>query len=358
MTRRDRDPGSMSPEEAAEMWLADVADSCTEKTVRDYRKNTRRFLQWCANEQVEEIGELTGWDIELFKRDRRTDVGLHGDTIAPATLRSSMMTLKQFVEFLVRIDAVDPDLGDKVAHAVPRLSDEDRTSDEMLAQEDALAYIENYRNDQKWYGTPRHAILEVLWHVGCRVGGLRALDLGDYDPDNRTLEFVNRSETGTRLKRGDEGERLVFISPAVRGVLDTYVARERCEKRDEHGRKPLFCFQKGRPVVSTLRAKAYLATQPCVLRECPHDRDPAKCEYRERNHASKCPSSRSPHPIRTGSITWHRDSGVPRLKTAKRVNASVETIDSYYDKADKQQQLERRRDDTEHLDITETTNDE
>jgi hypothetical protein len=52
--------------------------------------------------------------------------------------------------------------------------------------------------------------------------------------------------------------------------------------------------------------------------------------------------------VRTGSITWHRDRGVPREITAERTNASEDTIDKHYDKPLKRQSLERRR--RPHLD--------
>ncbi|WP_255149771.1 tyrosine-type recombinase/integrase [Halorarius halobius] len=337
------------------MWLDDgrTGEGWTDETVRDYKSNISRFLLWCANEQVEEVGELTPWDIELFRQDRQNDTVRSGEKIAPSTLRGSMMTLKQFVDYLVRIGGVDDEVGEAAAEAVPTLSKEDATSDDMLNAEDALALLDYYRNSARDRATDRHVVLEILWHTGCRRGGIRALDLEDYHPEERTLTFVNRPESGTRLKRGDDGERTVLLSPTVCEVIDEYIARERYQKRDEYGREPLLSFRQDRPSVATIQSKSYLATQPCVYRECPHGERPRECLFRERTHSSKCPSSRSPHAVRTGSITWHRDRGVPIEETATRVNATADTIEKYYDKADADQELERRRQYTENLDITE-----
>lgn len=47
--------------------------------------------------------------------------------------------------------------------------------------------------------------------------------------------------------------------------------------------------------------------------------------------------------MRTGSITWHCDRGVPREVTAERVNASQDVIDEYYDKAEERDRMEKRR---------------
>ncbi|WP_239638600.1 hypothetical protein [Halorubrum saccharovorum] len=63
---------------------------------------------------------------------------------------------------------------------------------------------------------------------------------------------------------------------------------------------------------------------------CPHDKDPDTCEWTRYVHLSKCPSSRSPHPIRTGSITWQLNQEIPP-EVAERVDATVKTIENHYD---------------------------
>lgn len=84
-----------------------------------------------------------------------------------------------------------------------------------------------------------HAFLEVAWYSGARMGGIRALDLGDYDPEEQSLQFHHLPETGTPLKNKYDGERKVGINDHVVECLDTYILRERSDKRDERGREPL-----------------------------------------------------------------------------------------------------------------------
>ncbi|QLG27721.1 hypothetical protein HUG10_09220 [Halorarum halophilum] len=81
-------------------------------------------------------------------------------------------------------------------------------------------------------------------------------------------------------------------------------------------------------------------------------------------HASKCPSSRSPHKIRSGSITWQLNCGVPPEIVAERVNASVSTIKSHYDFATAEErwrryhdQMESRREHLDQFDFTDDDND-
>ena len=47
--------------------------------------------------------------------------------------------------------------------------------------------------------------------------------------------------------------------------------------------------------------------------------------------------------MRTGSITWQRNQGVPADVVAKRVNASVRVIEQHYEKPDKREEMEKRR---------------
>ncbi|PSQ49959.1 hypothetical protein BRD19_02380 [Halobacteriales archaeon SW_7_65_23] len=89
----------------------------------------------------------------------------------------------------------------------------------------------------------------------------------------------------------------------------------------------------------------YQATVPCLHTDCPHGRKRETCEFLEDsyNNASKCPSSRSPHQVRTGSITWQRNCGVPADVVSRRVNSSVRVIEEHYDKPDEVEEMEKRR---------------
>lgn len=92
-----------------------------------------------------------------------------------------------------------------------------------------------------------------------------------------------------------------------------------------------------------MRVWSYQATQPCLHSPCPHGREREDCQYTERPHASKCPSSRSPHKIRIGSITWQLNIGFPPEVVAERVNASIEVIEQHYDKESPHERMEQRR---------------
>lgn len=200
-----------------------------------------------------------------------------------------------------------------------------------------------YRNTPDAYGKRAHALLELAWFTGARQGGLRALDLRDVYLEDAYVEFHHRPETGTPLKNKEDGERPVALPETIMDVLERYIDRYRYDVHDEHNRAPLLASRYGRPTTGTIRDWAYIATQPCLHSACPHDRERETCEYTDPEHASKCPSSRSPHRIRTGSISWQLDIGLPPWVVAERVNAPVPVIEAHYDKTSPLERMERRR---------------
>lgn len=100
-----------------------------------------------------------------------------------------------------------------------------------------------------------------------------------------------------------------------------------------HGREPLFCTEHQR----LSRQRAYKAitryTRPCVYSgNCPHDRTIAACEaYVHNDRAMTCPSSKSLHPLRRGSLTYHLSRGWPKELLAERADVSVEVLEKHYD---------------------------
>ncbi|TKX85209.1 site-specific integrase [Halorubrum sp. SS5] len=336
----------LTPEEARDRFISRRRQRQAEETVRTYGHRLDHFVRWAEEHDVEQMSDLDGWLIDEYRHARESE------DVSPSTVKGSMVSLKQLLEFCERIDVVEDDLAKKVE--IPKLTKDEETSDERLTAERASSLLEYFRETNAYFGHPWHAFLELAWHTGCRLGGLIALDLDDYDPDAGTVHFRHRPDLGTPLKNQAAGERIVGINDdAVLEALDTYIARGRTDKRDEYGREPLFAARQGRPSDSTVRGWSYLATQPCLHQSCPHSRKRSSCDWVDRNGASKCPSSRSPHAIRTGSITWMLNATDGDIEwVARRVNAKPDTIRRYYDKATVEEEFENRQQKhTDSLDI-------
>ena len=338
-----RRPNELTPREAWHRYLDGRRTEITDETASTYHYRLKLFVEWCEENEVETVSELTGWILDQYESARS------GEGVAATTLHNEMETLQSFAEYLERIEAVDDGLADRVN--IPDIPSDERSRETKLEADRALALIRHYRTSAQ-AGSRNHALLEVAWHTGARLGGIRALDLRDFDAGEQTLEFVHRPETDTPLKNKRKGERIVGIRNGVATALKRYIQSERWDKHDDHGRQPLFSSLQGRASTNTMRAWMYTATFPCNRGPCPHGHEPETCEFRSHTHASKCPSSRAPHHVRTGSITWHQDRGVPREVTSERVNASQNVIDRYYDKATKRERMElRRRPHLEKLEI-------
>ena len=355
----------MAPREALELWLERQEMDKSESTVQSYRYRVRPFVEFLEDEGIENLNDLNGRLLLRFDSMRRSS----GD-VQKNTLNNQLGTIRQFLEFGIKANAVEPVVASQVD--IPHVSKDERINREKLPTQrakDILEFLDRFE-----YASRDHVIAFLLWETGARVGSLRALDLEDVyldeddfdrlryqedlDVGESVLEdilagvelpfvyFRHRSETDTPLKKQDSGERPVNISTELGEVLEDYIEFRRVEATDEHGWKPLLTSKKapGRVTVSGIRIRAYEITQPCqVGKECPHDRDPEDCEAREHGQKSRCPSARSPHKWRTGSVTWHRDRGWPPEEIAVKMATSVELVNSVYDQPEKLKRMSIRR---------------
>lgn len=345
---------TLAPRAAMERWLDRQRVDKTDETLSTYYYRLKLFVEWCEGRGLDAMHDLDGWLIEEYIAERQATGA------ATTTMKNELVTLRNWLDYCEQLGVVDAGLHEVVT--VPQVPPEEQSSNITLDADDALALLSHYRETPAVYGSRPHALLELLWHTGARVGGIVALDLDDRHEladGRRYLLLQNRPESGTRLKKGPNGERPVLLSTTVWGVLDHYVEHYRDDVPDEYGREPLLTGQQGRPQKGTVQGWTYRATVPCWHSTCPHGKARETCEWTTQQFASKCPSSRSPHQVRSGAITWMRNQGLSADVVAERVNASVATIEKHYDKADAvTEMLERRAQATQDLDIEDMTDEE
>jgi site-specific recombinase XerD len=317
------------------MYLRARQTEVAEATIKSHEYRLDHFLRWCDQEGVDNLNDVSGRDLHQYKLWRRDE----GD-LSPASLKTQIDTVRVFIRFCESIDAVEPDLHTKVMS--PTLSDGENQRDVMLERteaEDLLDYLGQFQ-----YASLAHTLLAVLWQTGLRIGAAHALDVKDYRPDEARLRVEHRPETP--LKNKENGKRLVALSNDLCQVLDDWIAHERPDVIDDHGREPLLTTSHGRAHKTTLREIVYRWTRPCQYQgECPHNRDQDSCEAMDDHNktASKCPSSVSPHAIRRGSITHHLSEDVPEKVVSDRMNVGQEVLDKHYDKRSEEVKVEQRR---------------
>lgn len=324
----------IEPAEAVEWYLSERTPELSKSSIQNQRYRLKSFVQWCEENQLENLNALTGRDLHRFRKWR-----LETGDINKVTLHGQLQTLRVFLEFCANIDAVEPGMRERVL--MPVVSPEEEARDVFIEEDRALEiidYLEKFR-----YASREHVIFAVLWHAGIRLGSLRAIDLRDIDFDAQCIDLVHQPKTDTPLKNGKAAERSVAIGEHYCTVLADYIEHNRTKVEDEYGRKPLITSTQGRLVGTSIREEVYRLTRPCLLGPCPHNRDMDTCEAMEHKCAGKCPSSHSPHGIRRGSITQHLRDGAPREIVSERMNVSTAVLDQHYDERTEREKMEIRR---------------
>jgi site-specific recombinase XerD len=332
---RNADPSELTPRDAVKRYLNRRAADATDSSLGTWHYRLKLWCEWCEGVGIETVGELTGYDLDQY-------YGVRAGELAGATLEGEMWTLKMLIRFLEDIGAVEDGLAESVR--IPDLDQDERTDDTKLSTGAAQALLAEYRGNPSLYGSRQHVLFELAWITGARRGGIRALDIRDFYPDQAFVEFLHRPDTDTPLKNKRGGERPVALPDPTVDAIDTYVGTNRYDVTDDSGRQPLIASRQGRPELNTITGWVYVATQPCIHSDCPHGRQPQDCEYRHHHHGSKCPSSRSPHQLRTGVVTYLLNQGWPPEDVAERVNSQPSTIEQHYDKADIAERRARLRD--------------
>lgn len=354
------------PEDAFDAWMKANSDKADE-TLQSYQYRVQGFLDWLTENGITDLSQLTTRDIKEFEAHRQANAD-----VGRQSRNNQFGTIRLFLKYAEDMNAVSTDVVRSLN--VPSLTKEDRVNTEKLPTERAEQILDDLNKYR--YASRDHVLFLLLWRTTARLGTIRSLDLNDVylteddlarvrtdlkeagyldevietilaDIDVPFLWPHHRPEADTPLKNEIGGERAINLADWVGDTLESYINVNRPDVEDEHGRKPLLASRKGtgRLSKSAMRNSTYILTQPCEFgAPCPHDRDPEECVAREHGQGSKCPSSRSPHKLRTGSITWHRDRGWPISELSDKANTSEELIAGVYDQPEQLVRAAHRRD--------------
>ena len=332
-----------TPQRGLERYLDSKRSDLTDNTIEEYAVKLGFIVEFLEEQGVDDLRDLDGRLINDIATWRQFESSDRVDELSPKTMRDEMYRLRDWISYLEDIEAVKSGLSDSVS--IPELSDEDGVRDVDLSPERAeqiIGYLGKYE-----YATLAHVVWLLGIRTGRRTGCLFALDCDDahLEGDEPYLVFRNRPDEGTRLKNGTKSEGHVAISDADAKVISDYLETTRPEVTDEYDREPLLATQYGRVSKSTIRRYMYQWSRPCVIGAgCPHDRDPDTCESAQSmDHASKCPSSRSPHALKHGFITEGRRRGVPLDVLSGRCDVSEEVIRKHYDETSEEERCKARR---------------
>lgn len=307
-------------------------------TIKSYRTRLRHFQQFCEDQEIDDLRDIQPSHTDEYHNYLRKQPQL----TSRQSIRSCLASLRKFFRYCERREIFEKGFHEFVI--LPTTSETEKINDTWLPREEAkeiVAYLGKYEPFSK-----EHIVWALLAETGIRQSTLYALDLDDYDSEERYIDVVNREETGTRLKNGTAGEREISISSDAAEALDGYIQAKRNDVTDEHGREPLLTTSNGRLQKSTIRQYVYAWSRPCAIgKECPVGEDPETCPAAQTNNAAyDCPESVSPHPVRRGYITHLRANGVPTADViSDRCDANPETIELWYDMCEKSERREARQ---------------
>jgi len=323
----------LTPRDGVELYKQDRERELSDATLQSHGYRLQRFVEWCDQEDIDNLNDITGRDVQRFKIFRKQKV-------SDVTLKSNLDTLRVFLRFCVSINGCIDGLDETVNS--PSLADPGAQGTDTVPRKKAeqiLQYLDKYQ-----YASLQHVLFRVLWETGMRMGAARGIDLQHYHPRDEYIELRHNPETDTPLKNKRKGERAVAVSTRTCRIIDDHIEHHRHDVQDD-GRDPLLTTKHGRITKNTIRLNVYRVTRPCTFNggDCPHDRDPGECEAMNNMTASKCPSSTAPHSIRHGAITDYLASDVAADVVSDRMNVGTDIIEERYDHRDSRSKMRQRR---------------
>lgn len=326
----------LDPEDGVDRFLEHRKPSIRETSFRNAKHRMSIFLEWCDERGVENLNDLDGRKLNDFVRWRRPQV-------APITLQKQLSSVRQALRWWADIEAVESGLAERL-HS-PELPDGAESKDVHIEPDRVEAALKYFR--RRHFGSQDHALISLLWRTGMRRSAARSIDVDDLEEEHHAVRLEHRPETGTTLKNGEDGNRMVYLGPDWFNVLVAYRDHpDRQEVVDDYGRKPLFTTSRGtRPTGDTIYKWVMRALHPCTYGECPHDRTPSSCEARGYGaKLAQCPSARSPHAVRRGAITYHLQEDTTPEVVSERMDVSLEVLYEHYDARTEREKMEVRRD--------------
>lgn len=326
---------SLSPQEGVERFLEHREQSLLQSALENDRTRLNYFLEWAEERGIKDLNDLSGRDLADF-------VAWRSKQVAPITLQKQLSSIREGLRWWADIEAVEPGLAEKV-HA-PELPDGAESSDVYLEADRAKIILEQL--GRYHVGSRQHVVMEILWRTAMRRSALHSIDIGDLDDEEHAVELRHRPDQGTRLKNGADGERDVYLGPMTFNVIEAWIDHpDRPSVTDEYGRRPLLTTKQGRANdTGTIYKDALEPTRPCEWGDCPHGQELDECPAAgSRAKLAQCPSSRAPHAIRRGRITYDLNRGTSPEAISERADVSLDVLERHYDARTKREKMQVRK---------------
>jgi integrase/recombinase XerD len=209
-----------------------VERGLAKNTLSSYRRDLRRYLDFLANQQRDDLSQVTEVDVAAFLAALRLGDSVHPPLSASSAGRT-IVAVRGLHRFAVREGNVDADTAGAIRPPTPA-----RRLPKAIAVEDVERLLEAAGAD----GTPRarrdRALLEVLYGTGARISEAVGLDVDDVDLDGGMVRLFGKGSKDRMVPLGSFAKAalelyfvtarpaLVEAAPSSRGARESRAARE------------------------------------------------------------------------------------------------------------------------------------
>jgi len=207
-----------------------VEKNRSSNTVRTYRTDLELFLQFASNQGLKKLTELELNTFRLWLANQK-EKGSSNSTISRRSSTARVFSTWAFQKGLIDSDPAIRLISPKVNKTLPK----------VLGQKQATALMQTAANleDEENSMALRmrdHAILEVLYSSGIRVGELTGLDIKDLDFTRCTMRVIGKGNK----------ERVVPFGQPAKEALRSYLDESRPEFINEKSGDALFVGSRGK----------------------------------------------------------------------------------------------------------------
>lgn len=193
-------------EDIAQTWLNHLAveRGVSANTLSNYRRDIRRYVDWLADNGVQDLRQVTRPMVEAYLKDLR-------EKMAVSSANRALIVARGLHKFAVAEGEVDSDVAAEVS---PPYTGQHLP--ETLSVDEVSRLIESTPTETPVDLRDR-ALLEVLYGTGARISEVISLNVDDVATADDVLALHGK---------GDK-ERLVPLGSHARQAIDAYLVRAR-----------------------------------------------------------------------------------------------------------------------------------
>ena len=184
-----------------------VERGLAKNTLSSYRRDLRRYLDFLAQHERDDLSQVTEADVAAFLAALRLGDAQHPPLSASSAGRT-IVAVRGFHRFAVREGNVDADTAGAIRPPTPA-----RRLPKAIAVEDVERLLEAAGVE----GTPRaqrdRALLEVLYGTGARISEAVGLDIDDVDLDAGMVRLFGKGAK----------DRMVPLGSYAKAALERYL---------------------------------------------------------------------------------------------------------------------------------------